>query len=127
MPGTWRVEDWRQLEEWLWAVDLFNEGYWWESHEALEALWHAAGKTTAPARYVQSLVHLSAACLNRRRGHLAASARQAARAVRGLRAARDEGGILMGIDIERLIRDVERSFESDTGLPIRIDLDLEEA
>ena len=33
----------------------------------------------------------------------------------------------MGIDIERLIREVERSFESDTGLPIRIDLDFEAA
>ena len=125
-PG-WRPEDWRQLEEWLWAVDLFNEGYWWESHEALEALWHAAGRTTAPARFVQSLVHLSAACLNRRRGHLDAAERQAARAVRGLRAGLDRSGAFMGIDLERLIADVERSFAGHEGPPIRIELDLEES
>ena len=33
----------------------------------------------------------------------------------------------MGIDLERLIADVERSFASDDGPPIRIELDLEEA
>src|SRR5919106_558592 len=66
LPVTaWRPEDWREIEEWLWAIDLFNAGYWWESHEALESLWHAAGRNTPPARFVQSLIHLSAACLNR--------------------------------------------------------------
>src|SRR5688500_18751220 len=96
VSGAWRAEDWRQLDEWLWAVDLFNEGFWWECHEALEALWHAAGRTTAPARFVQSLVHLSAACLNRRRVHPEAAKRQAARAVRGLRAARGVAAVTAG-------------------------------
>ena len=124
VPGTWRVEDWRQLEEWLWAVDLFNEGYWWESHEALESMWHAAGRTTAPARFVQALVHLSAACLNRRRGHSAAAKRQAARAVEGLRDAPSGSDFFMGIDLERLIRNIERSFADERAEPIRIELHL---
>ncbi len=134
VPGPWRLEDWRDLDEWLWAVDLFNQGYWWESHEALEALWHAAGRTKARARFVQSLVHLSAACLNRRRGHPEAARRQAARAARGLRAARDaaalttpgsSASVVMGIDLARLIQDVEQSFASDGAQPIRIELDCE--
>jgi predicted metal-dependent hydrolase len=131
----WRPEDWRDLEEWLWAVDLFNEEYWWESHEALEALWHAAGRTAAPARFVQSLVHLSAACLNRRRGHIEAARRQAGRTVRGLREAAaatasealgSSGLVVMGIDVDRLVGDVERSFGDDDARPIRIDLAVEE-
>jgi hypothetical protein len=134
--ARWRPGEWRRLEEWLWAVDLFNAEYWWESHEALEALWHAASRTTAPARFVQALVHLSAACLNRRRGHLAAAQRQAARAVRGLRAASaarglsatgSPGALVMGIDLKRLIRDVEGSFASDGAESIRIELDFEGA
>ena len=134
VPGPWRLEDWRDLDEWLWAVDLFNQGYWWESHEALEALWHAAGRTKARARFIQSLVHLSAACLNRRRGHPEAARRQAARAARGLRAARDaaalttpgsSASVVMGIDLARLIQDVEQSFASDGAQPIRIELDCE--
>ena len=127
LPGAWSPEDWRELQEWLWAVDLFNEGYWWECHEALEGLWHAAGRTTVSGRFVQALVHLSAACLNRRRGHLEAARRQAARAVRGLRTAHDRRRIVMGIDLERLIGDVERSFAKDSAEPIRIELDVEGA
>lgn len=131
--NAWRPEVWREIDQWLWAVDLFNAGYWWESHEALEALWHAAGRTTAPARFVQALVHLSAACLNRRRGHAEAARRQAARAVQGLHAAdmqgmtskESRGAFVMGIDLERLIGDIERSFASDDAAPIRIELHLE--
>jgi hypothetical protein len=131
----WRADDWRRIEQWKWAVDLFNHEYWWESHEALESLWHAAGRTTGPARFVQALVHLSAACLNRRRGHHAAARRQAARSVQGLRAARPHattpagrgGPLVMGIDVDRLIGDIERSGASDGAAPIRIELHLEDA
>ena len=125
--APWRPEEWRDLEEWLWAVDLFNHGYWWESHEALEALWHAAGRTTPAARFAQSLVHLSAACLNRRRGHEEAARRQAARAVRGLRAARAMGSVVMGVDVEALAADVMRSFSAPGETPPRLVLELAES
>lgn len=121
----WRPEEWRRIEEWLWAVDLFNNRYWWESHEALEALWHAAGRTTPPARFAQSLVHLSAACLNRRRGHDEAARRQAARAVRGLRAARAIGPVVMGLDVEALATDVLRSFSAPDEASPLLELDIE--
>lgn len=120
-PASWIPDDWRTLDEWRWAVDLFNREYWWECHEALERLWHAAGRTTPHARFAQSLVHLSAALLNRRRGHDAASRRQAARALRGLRAARTLGPVVMGVDLERLAEDVRSAF-SGSGPPPRITL-----
>jgi hypothetical protein len=104
-PRPWTPDEWRTLDAWRWAIDLFNREYWWEAHEALEGLWHAAGRTTPHARFVQTLVHLSAALLNRRRGHDAASRRQAARALRGLRDARRLGPILMGVDLARLAFD----------------------
>ena len=105
-------------------MDLFNHGYWWESHEALEELWHAAGRTTPPARFVQALIHLSAACLNRHRGHGAAARRQAARAVRGLRAARTLGPIVMGVDVAALAVEVARAFSDPGGAPPRLHLDF---
>jgi hypothetical protein len=76
---------------------------------------------------MQSLVHLSAACLNRRRGHEEAARRQAARAVRGLRAARSMGSVVMGLDVETLAVDVLRSFATPGGRPLRLELDLEES
>ncbi len=36
-------ENWRKSEDYLFGIDLFNEGYWWECHEVLEGLWHAVG------------------------------------------------------------------------------------
>lgn len=119
---AWRPEEWRGLEEWLWAVDLFNHGYWWECHEALEGLWHAAGRSTPAARFVQSLVHLSAALLNRHRGHEEAARRQAARAVRGLRAARAMGPVVMGLDVEDLAADVARAFSTPGEAPLLLAL-----
>jgi hypothetical protein len=113
----WNPDEWRTLDAWRWAVDLFNYAYWWEAHEALEGLWHAAGRTTPPARFTQSLVHLSAALLNRRRGHAAAARRQAARALRGLRAARALGPVVMGIDLARLSGDVRVAFADDGPAP----------
>jgi len=32
--------------QWLYAVDLFNGGWYWEAHEAWEGFWHALGRTT---------------------------------------------------------------------------------
>jgi len=37
-------EEWPRDEGYLFAVDLYNHGYWWECHEILEALWRAAGQ-----------------------------------------------------------------------------------
>jgi hypothetical protein len=54
--------------DWLYALDLFNEGYAWEAHEAWERFWHAFGRTTPEARLVQGLIHLAAACVKIREG-----------------------------------------------------------
>lgn len=126
-PTRWRPEEWRDLEDWLWAIDLFNHGFWWESHEALEGLWHAAGRTTPPARFVQSLVHLAAACLNHRRGHTRAARRQAARAVRGLRAARAMGSVVMGVELVPLAKEVVRAFAGRESSPAGLRIALVEA
>jgi hypothetical protein len=48
---------------WLHALDLFNEGFSWEAHEAWEYFWHALGRTTPEARLVQGLIHLAAAAV----------------------------------------------------------------
>ncbi len=53
---------------WLHAVDLFNEGFYWEAHEAWEQFWHALGRTTPDARFVQGLIHLAAAAVKIREG-----------------------------------------------------------
>jgi hypothetical protein len=53
---------------WLYAVDLFNEGFYWEAHEVWEGFWNALGRTTPEALFVQGLIHLAAAAVKIREG-----------------------------------------------------------
>lgn len=110
--GAWSAEDWPTLEPWLYAVDLFNHGYWWECHEVLETLWHAAHRTTPRARFVQGVIHVAAAYLNRLRGHRTTARRQAERGLARLEAGR-RLGIHMGFDVPDFAARVRASLAED--------------
>ena len=68
-------EHWRDSETYLYAIDLFNAGYWWEAHEALEALWLGSGRTGPAADFLRALIQLAAACLKVRSGNRASARR----------------------------------------------------
>jgi hypothetical protein len=53
---------------WLYALDLFNTGFCWESHELWEGFWNALGRTTPGAQLVQGLILLAAAAVKIREG-----------------------------------------------------------
>jgi hypothetical protein len=83
---------------WLHALDLFNEGFYWEAHEAWETFWNTLGRTTPEAKFVQGLIHLAAAAVKIREGKPAGVSRHTQRArelLGGLEAAR-LGGALAG-------------------------------
>ncbi len=56
-------ERWRENEFYLHGIDLYHQGYLWESHEAWEALWHLTGKDGAEGQYLQGLIQNAAALL----------------------------------------------------------------
>ena len=112
---AWRPEEWRALAPWLYAVDLYNQAFWWESHEVLEALWHAAGRTTEPASFVHGILHVAVANLNRHRGKGAGAERQAGKALAHLQIFR--GVRYMGMDVDAFARDVE-GFHLDGQRPV---------
>jgi predicted metal-dependent hydrolase len=65
---------------WLYAIDLFNAGFYWEAHEAWEGFWLALGRTSPEARLVQALIHLAAAAVKIREGKPAGVTSHARRA-----------------------------------------------
>lgn len=65
---------------WLYATDLFNAGFYWEGHEVWEGFWHAFGRTSPEAKFIQGLIHLAAACVKIRQGKPAGVARHTKRA-----------------------------------------------
>ena len=52
---------WRQNEDYLYGVDLYNFAYWWEAHEAWEGLWHEAEDTYR--LFLQGLIQVSASLI----------------------------------------------------------------
>jgi uncharacterized protein len=59
---------WDQCRTYLRALDLFNHGYYWEAHEAWEALWHACGRRGNLADFFKGLIQLAVAGVKLREG-----------------------------------------------------------
>ena len=78
-PLTWA--DLPAHPEFRWAVQLFNAGYYWESHEAWESLWHAAGRKGAIADFLKGLIKLAAAGVKLREHNRVGVERHARRAL----------------------------------------------
>lgn len=47
-------------EGYLYGIDLFNHGYFWESHVWWEALWNEAGRKGDTADFLKALIKLAA-------------------------------------------------------------------
>jgi len=52
---------WDRCEPYLYAVDLYNHGYWWEAHESWESVWQLTDKAGVQGRFLQGLIQ-SGAC-----------------------------------------------------------------
>ena len=85
----------------LWGLDLFNHGYYWEAHEAWEGLWQVADRDGPLRMLFKGLILLSAAGVKiRERKHMAAAS-HAGRAAALLR---------------RLMKVPDRAFERALGM-----------
>ncbi|MBN1957558.1 MAG: DUF309 domain-containing protein [Desulfuromonadales bacterium] len=54
---------WTEAEDYLYAVDLFNNGFWWEAHERLKQVSIGAGRESTAGRFIQGLIQVSAGLL----------------------------------------------------------------
>lgn len=73
-------DNWRDCREFLFGIDLFNSGYYWEAHESWEAVWIAAGRSGVVADFLKGLIKLAAAGVKVREGNENGVRRHAARA-----------------------------------------------
>jgi hypothetical protein len=98
--------DWRRSPEYLFGIDLFNHGYYWEAHEAWEALWHAAGRTGPVADLLRGLIKLAAAGVKVRQREPRGIRSHGERAAGHFRSVISESGArrLAGLDLEALAR-----------------------
>ncbi len=72
--------DWHTSRSYLRGLDLFNAGYYWESHVEFEGLWLACGRSGATADFAKGLIKLAAAGVKQLEGRLDGVRSHAARA-----------------------------------------------
>lgn len=102
-PEPITADKWRENSDYLFGFDLYNEGYFWEAHEAWEHLWRGAGDHSAQRDFLQGLIQVAGCALKTAIDNQEGAAALAARAVDHLeRAAQDVGSQYMGVDILRI-------------------------
>ena len=118
----WSPEEWGTLERYLYGIDLYNNGFFWESHEALEDLWKSAERGSIQGRFVQGIIQIAAANLHRHMGRRASSLRQAEKGLTNLGAALGEGPVYMGISIAEFSNRVRAYLSGKASKPPAIEL-----
>lgn len=85
------------------ALDLFNHGYYWESHVYFEALWNAHGRTGAVADLLKAFIKLGAAGVKVSIGQAVTAEAHVERARELIRSVRSAcGDSLLGFDLAAL-------------------------
>lgn len=110
LPG-FTADNWQECDSYLYGIDLFNHGYWWESHEALEEVWKAAGyRETDCGRFLQGLIQLAAAQLKRFIGQEVGARKLTAE---GLEKITRVDGVFLGIDVSVFAAEARRCLSED--------------
>jgi hypothetical protein len=97
---------WKESLAYLYGIDLFNFGYYWEAHEVWEGLWHGAQRTGPVADFLKGLIKLAAAGVKVYEGRPDGVRRHAARARQLFEAASSEAGVArtwLGLSLTNLI------------------------
>ena len=120
-PEPLDPDRWACSERYLRGIDLFNFGYFWECHEAFEAIWHGVGKSSVLGQFAQGMVQIAAAHIKQ-----AQDAPEAARKLleRGLSRLAGAPSPYLGVDVRRFEREVMAYFRGEQAEPARIKLDL---
>jgi hypothetical protein len=111
----WRPQDWRRLEPWLFGIDLFNQLYLWEAHEAWESLWASTPRGEPPSLLLQGLIQIAAALLKAHMGVLSGARMLSREGLDKLHRAADQHRILLGLEIPPTIAAFSTFFQPLAG------------
>ena len=118
-PAPLDPDNWQSCEDYLYGLDLFNHGFYWEAHETWEGLWIACGRTGVTAEFLKGLIKLAAAGVKACEGNSAGVQRHANRAAELFEFVDSPQGLgnprFMGLEISGLIR-VSHALKSRSRL-----------
>ncbi len=127
-PEAMDINQWQESEQYLFGIDLFNFGYYWEAHEEWESLWKASGKEGNIADFLKALIKVSAAAVKIRQCQLSGAKEHALRAGNIFKKLMEETGkrTFAGLDLDfllrfcNLIREHAEQFRSNPQVPVEI-------
>jgi hypothetical protein len=118
-PSPLDARCWRESESYRFGIDLYNLGYWWECHDALEPVWKSLSHDRMASDFVQGLIQIAASHWTAQLGRSRASRSLAARGTAHLEAV--TAPIFMGVEIHPFVREVRRCAEQgDPPPPIHL-------
>ena len=117
--ASFENSQWQSCNAYLYGIDLFNHGYWWEAHETLEAVWVAAGRQTQTGIFIQGLIQVAVAHLKKLQGHHDLAKHMA---TVGLEKMKRTQGTCLGIEVSAFCDTVESYFSGDNEMPVIIEL-----
>jgi hypothetical protein len=101
--------------DYLRGIELFNEGRYYECHEAWETVWLEASGTER--EFLHAMIQVAAALLHRERGNEKGAASVYQRARRKLASLPK---VVMQLRIESVLRDLEAAFSATHISPPQI-------
>lgn len=104
------IDNWEKHPDYLYAIDLFNFGYYWEAHEIWEGLWHAHGREGITAEFLKGLIKLAAAGVKIREETSSGAITHASRAEKIFEDVKQTSGrqTYAGMDLDDLIAFAEK-------------------
>jgi predicted metal-dependent hydrolase len=118
-PESFTPENWQNCVDYLYCIDLFNYGFWWEAHERLKQICFAAGRESELGQFLQGLIQVAAALLK----HFMGEDRGAKTlADLGLKNLQISEGFYLGIEISTLVVQVENCMRSRGAVYPQIEL-----
>ncbi len=113
---------WQHSEEYLYGIDLFNLGFWWECHEILEGLWLAAGRESPAGHALQAVIQCAAAHLKVEAARMSGAGRLLEHSLAHVNWT---GPMALGLNLEALLRDTRTYLTLATARPARLVLHFE--
>ena len=107
--------NWRTNDAYLYGVDLYNYGYWWEAHEAWEGLWVMAKKESLERIFLQGLIQAAAALLKARAGNVHAAGKLWEKARPKLERVRAAAPEYMGLNLAEFVHNTAEHIVSGSG------------
>jgi predicted metal-dependent hydrolase len=117
-PQPLTHDNFRTHPDYLYALDLFNHGFYWEAHEAWESLWHAAHRHGPTADFLKGLIKLAAAGVKAKESNPAGTRRHATRAAQLFQSVQSASSNpnYLGLSLNDLLSAAQQLAESQNPL-----------